>query len=164
MNSLWPKAFQRYLSSHMCDVGWKRAKDIARQLNRLLFRFLWNGTDKITRVAAINKYEQGGLRMIDLDSMVVSLRLSWMKRIFSDCGGTWKSYLIHNLERFGGLFSCSTVDMTFTIIHPSLLLTASSWGGGHNSEILLQQCMTGSISFETTIERNTVLKISLFNY
>ena len=33
-------------------------------------------------------YEQGGLKMIDLDSMVVSLRLSWMKRIFGDCGGT----------------------------------------------------------------------------
>lgn len=42
--------------------------------------------------------------MIDLDGMIVSLRLSWVKRIFSDYGGTWKSYLIHNLDLFGGLF------------------------------------------------------------
>ena len=42
--------------------------------------------------------------MIDLDSMIFSLRLSWMKGVFSDCGGTWKSYLIHDLERYGGLF------------------------------------------------------------
>ena len=36
------------------------------------------------------------MKIIDLDSVIVSLRLLWMKRIFmSDCGGTWKSYLIH---------------------------------------------------------------------
>ena len=80
------------------------SKELVTQLNRWLFKFLWNGTDKITRVAAINKYEKGGLEMIDLDRMIVALRLSWMKRIFSDCGGTWKTYSIHNLERFGGLF------------------------------------------------------------
>ena len=33
--------------------------------------------------------------MIDIDSMMVSLRLSWLKRIFSENGGTWKSYLYH---------------------------------------------------------------------
>ena len=40
----------------------------------------------MTRVVAINEYEHGGLKMIDLDSMIVSLRLSWMKSVFSDCG------------------------------------------------------------------------------
>ena len=42
--------------------------------------------------------------MIDIDSMIVSLRLAWLKRIFSENGGTWKSYLCYLLERFGGLF------------------------------------------------------------
>ena len=80
-------------------------KNLVGQLKPFrLLKFLLNGTDKITRVAAINKYEHGGLKMIDLDRMIVSLRLSWMKRVFSDCAGTWKSYLIHDLERPGGLF------------------------------------------------------------
>ena len=42
--------------------------------------------------------------MIDIDSMIVSLRLAWLKRIFNENGGTWKSYLCYLLERFGGLF------------------------------------------------------------
>ena len=79
------------------------SKELVTQLNHSLFKFLWNSTEKITGVAAINNYEQGGLEMIDLDSTIVALRLSWMKSIFSDCGGTWKTYLIHNLERFSGL-------------------------------------------------------------
>ena len=45
--------------------------------------------------------------MIDLDKMIVSLRLSWIKRVFSDCGGTWKSYLINDLERYRGLSFCN---------------------------------------------------------
>ena len=82
-------------------------KDLVSQLNRLLFKFLWNGTDKITRVPAIYRYDHGGLKMIDLGKMIVSLRLSWIKRVFSDCGGTWKSYLINDLERYRGLSFCN---------------------------------------------------------
>ena len=74
-------------------------KELVKDLNRL-FKFLWKGTDK---VSTINDFEHGGLEMIDIDSMIVSLRLAWLKRIFSENGGTWKSYLCHLLERFGGL-------------------------------------------------------------
>ena len=52
------------------------------KLNQLLFKFLWNGVDKVTRVSVINDYEKGGLKMIDLESMVKSLRLAWLKRLF----------------------------------------------------------------------------------
>ena len=52
------------------------------KLNQLLFKFLWNGVDKVTRVSVINDYEKGGLKMIDLESVVKSLRLAWLKRLF----------------------------------------------------------------------------------
>ena len=68
-------------------------KELVKELNQLLFKFLWNGTDKVTRVSVINEYEEGGLKMIDLDSMIKSLRLAWLKRIFNGNNGTWKSYL-----------------------------------------------------------------------
>ena len=73
-------------------------KEIIQELNRLLFKFLWQGANKVTRLSAINEYENGGLKMIDLESMIQSLRLAWTD-------GTWKSYLRHLLNRFGGLFS-----------------------------------------------------------
>ena len=73
-------------------------KEIIQELSRLLFKFLWKGTDKVTRLSAINEYENGGLKMIDLESMIQSLRLAWIKRIFGANDGTWKSYLRHLLN------------------------------------------------------------------
>ena len=78
-------------------------KELVKDINRLLFKFLWKGTDKVTRVSTINDFEHRGLKMIDIDSMIVSLRLAWLKRIFSENAGTRKSYLYHLLEHFGGL-------------------------------------------------------------
>ena len=45
-------------------------KELAKDLNRLLFKFLW-------KVSTRNDFEHGGLKMIDIDSMIVSLRLAF---------------------------------------------------------------------------------------
>ena len=66
-------------------------KELVSQLNRLLFQFLWNGPHKVNRRSVINEYSNGGLKMIDFDSMIISLRLAWSKRIVSSNDGTWKS-------------------------------------------------------------------------
>ena len=42
--------------------------------------------------------------MIDLESMIKSLRLAWLKRIFQCNNGAWRSFLRFLLEPFGGLF------------------------------------------------------------
>ena len=42
--------------------------------------------------------------MIDLECMIKSLRLAWLKGIFSSNRGTWKIYLRHLLTKYGGLF------------------------------------------------------------
>ena len=42
--------------------------------------------------------------MIDLEVMIKSSWLAWLKRIFSENDSTWKNYLQHILESFGGLF------------------------------------------------------------
>ena len=73
-------------------------KELLKQLNQLLFKFLWKGVDKVTCLSAINEYENGGLRMIDFETK--SLRLTWLKRIFSENDGAWKSYIHQILEQF----------------------------------------------------------------
>ena len=78
-------------------------KITVKELNQLLLKFLWKGVDKITRLYVINEYEKGGLKMIDLESMIASLRLAWLKRIFSVNDGAWKDYLCR-LKHFKGLF------------------------------------------------------------
>ena len=79
-------------------------KGIIKELNQLIFKFLWKGVDKVTRLSVINDYEKSGLKMIDLETMAKSLRLAWLKRIFGENDSTWKDYLHHLLKRFGGLF------------------------------------------------------------
>ena len=64
-------------------------KEVIKQLNQLLFKFLWKGVDNVARLSAINEYEKGGLKMIDFEIMVKSLRLAWLKRIFGENDGAW---------------------------------------------------------------------------
>jgi len=80
------------------------SKEIVQELNRILCKFLWKRTDKVTRLSTINEYENGGLKMIDLESMIKSLRLAWLKRIFGENDDAWKSYLHVSLKRHWGLF------------------------------------------------------------
>ena len=61
---------------------------VIQELNRLIFKFLWKGVDKVTRLSTINDYHKGGLKMIDLEKMCKSLRLAWLKRIVSENSGT----------------------------------------------------------------------------
>ena len=92
--------------------------EIITELNRLLFKFLWNGTDKVTRLSTINEYDRGGLKMIDK-----SLRLAWLKRIFSAQGGTWRNYPRHILVRYGRLlFFFPMIDHIIIIIVVIMIL------------------------------------------
>ena len=92
-------------------------EELLKELNKILFKFLWKGVDKVTRASVINEYEVGGLKMGDLECMVKSLRLAWLKRIFSGINGTWKTYLQHILSSVGGLFffNCNYNISDYTI-------------------------------------------------
>ena len=41
--------------------------------------------------------------MVDIESLIKSFRLSWLKRIFGDNLGAWKNYLEYILKDSGGL-------------------------------------------------------------
>ena len=53
----------------------------------------------MTRLSAINTLEEGGIKMIDIESMIKALRLAWLKRIYNNKDSTWKFYLIHVLKK-----------------------------------------------------------------
>ena len=79
--------------------------EIIKEFNTLVFHFLWNGKDKVTRRSAYAPYHSGGINMVDYENMVKALRLSWLKRIIDDsCSSFWKLYLNDLLSSHGGLF------------------------------------------------------------
>ena len=101
--------------------------NIIKQVNHIIFSFLWKGEDKTTRLSAINTLEEGGIKMIDTESMIKALRLAWLKRIFNNNDSTWKFYLMHLLKQLGNLliFECdyATKDLpTMSAFYRELLL------------------------------------------
>ena len=55
--------------------------------------------------------------MVDLECMVKTWRLDWLKLIFSGTNGTWRSYLQHILSSVEGLFffNCNYNISDYTI-------------------------------------------------
>ena len=47
-------------------------------IQTIIYKFLWKGPDKITRKAAINSFDNGGLNLTDLETSIKSLRLAWI--------------------------------------------------------------------------------------
>ena len=69
-----------------------------------MFNFLWDGKpDKINRKVIIQDYSKGGLKMIEIESYINSLKTKWIKRILDkENTGQWKELYIENLNKIGG--------------------------------------------------------------
>jgi len=88
-----------YPSSVLCTLY-----EVIKEFNSLIFRFLWDGNDKVIRLSTYAPYDQGCLKMFDYDNMVKALRLSWLKRLVNpDYVGFRKAYFDHLLVNEGGL-------------------------------------------------------------
>ena len=83
-------------------------EEVVKEVNRIIFKFLWKGQDRVARKAMINNFENGGLNVLDFETMVNSLRLAWLKRLYIDEDAGCKRYLRFLTKPFGGdfLFRC----------------------------------------------------------
>ena len=79
-------------------------------INSLIYRFILKGNDKIKRAGLINDIEDGGLKMIDIQLMILAQRVMVLKR-FADREnkGPWKITLSYFLSHVGGefIFKCN---------------------------------------------------------
>ena len=78
--------------------------EIIKQMEKMIYKFLWKGPDKVTRLSVINTLENGGLNLTDLELHIKALRLSWIPRLIDEKEGPWISYLKYNLKKYGGCF------------------------------------------------------------
>jgi len=73
--------------------------EVIKEFINLLVHFLWNGKDKVIRSSTYAPYEQGGLKVIDYETMIKASTLSWLMQITDeDLSGFWKSYLNYLLD------------------------------------------------------------------
>ena len=75
-----------------------------------MFNFIWDHKpNKIKRHVLYQEYSNGGLKMLDLNKFILSLKANWITRILDKTNqGQWKKIYLHRLKRFGGelVFEC----------------------------------------------------------
>ena len=82
-------------------------EDLIKEINSLVYRFIWKGNDKIKRAALINDIEDGGLKMLDIQSMLLAGGggggVMVLKRLADrENKGSWKITLNYFLPQVGG--------------------------------------------------------------
>ena len=66
-------------------------KSIIEELNEIQKTFLWsNKKCKIKHGTLCNDYKNGGLRNVDINLKIVSLKFSWIRRLYNECHRDWK--------------------------------------------------------------------------
>lgn len=78
--------------------------DLIKDVNKLLYGFIWKGNDKIKRTALINDIENGGLKMLDIQSLILSQRIITLKKYIEEYSNPWKTILDSFLGEVGGKF------------------------------------------------------------
>jgi len=78
------------------------SREFLNEINRIIFGFLWNGQDKVKRKVIIADYDNGGLKMINLESTIQTQRIMWIKRYLEGYSHPWKTYLKNHINKLGG--------------------------------------------------------------
>ena len=80
-------------------------KGLVKEVNSILYGFIWNGKDKVKRQALVSDPKKGGLKMLDIESMIKAKRVAFMKKkILEEYPSPWKTILNNLLSPIGGCF------------------------------------------------------------
>ena len=93
-----------------------------RDVNKVLYDFVWRGPDRVKREVLVKNYEEGGLKMPCLLSMIQAQKIRWVSRLFTSFSKGWRSICLELLRPAGKdfLFHCN-FDVT------KLTVRVSSW-------------------------------------
>ena len=80
------------------------SKEIIKEANSVFYNFIWNGKDKVKRLALISGIEMGGLKTLDIQSMICAKRIICLKKLLEDYSSPGKVILVKFLLPIGGRF------------------------------------------------------------
>ena len=86
-------------------------EEFAKQVDKITFDFVWEGKPhKIKKATLIGEKSDGGLKMIEFDSINKALKASWVRRFNNDADSPWKIIPNFTTRESGGfqfLLSCN---------------------------------------------------------
>ena len=87
-------------------------KEFVKDVNKIIFDFIWKCKDKVKRSVLVGDIEDGGLKAPHLYSMIETRRIMCCKKLASDELSSWKIILLHYLKPVGGkLILCCNYDL-----------------------------------------------------
>ncbi len=92
------------------------------RLNKMLFSFLWRGTEKVKRLKIIRNSAEGGINMIDVHSMFMALKAVWIYRI-STCDATvfsWVQVANHFIGRIANIDNIKRFSLDSKTLFPAI--------------------------------------------
>ena len=75
-----------------------------KEINKLLFDFIWGKRDRIKRNIMYQDMLEGGVNMIDIDAFFTSLKAAWMSKLFNHCD-TWNCIAHKHFNCIGDITS-----------------------------------------------------------
>ena len=67
-----------------------------------MYRFLWNGSDKMARKDIAKPIDQGGLKLHGCDQMVLATALKWFNKA-QKSNAAWVDFMEYNFSKLGGV-------------------------------------------------------------
>ena len=93
---------------------------IVNELNTMFYEFIWGRVDRIKRDVLINDYKNGGLKMVDVETLFASIKASWVVRlVYANPDDMWpmvaRFYFRYNDNNLLYRLNCITLD-SFSVL------------------------------------------------
>ena len=143
--------------------------DLVKEVNSIIYTFIWNGKDKVKRCALISDIDQGGLKMLDIESMINARRVICLKKFLEDYPSTWKSFLNSCIFSAGGslILHCNFDTIKLETQFPKYYKECfDAWSGLNNSTpVTFNDVMTEIIwnNRFICIDKKSIYRSDLFN-
>jgi len=85
--------------------------NIIQQIDKIISNFLWKGGKGfVKRNTIIGNIEEGGLKMVNINTMFKALRIKWVQRYQNENEAAWKKMFNTFMYPYGGsiIFHCNT--------------------------------------------------------
>ena len=143
--------------------------DFVKEVNSIFYTFIWNAKDKVKRCALISDIDQGGLKMLDIESMINARRVICLKKFLEDYPSTWKSFLNTRILSGGGslILHCNFDTIKLKTQFPKYYKECfDAWSGLNNSTPVTFNDVMNEIIWNNRficIDKKSVYRSDLFN-
>jgi hypothetical protein len=75
---------------------------VAPEMNKLIYKFVWGGPDKVTRVCAALPVDEGGINLPMVNDVIMASQLQWFRKKHKSPDQDWAIFLDTDLGKLGG--------------------------------------------------------------